>query len=346
MAKQKKRPDGRIEIVRTIKGKKRHFYGKTRAEADQKYIAELTRAEKGVLFSEAADAWHGEFIERCAHNSRSGYDPALRRLIDAFGDRYVSEITAKELQIFVDGLARRGYAKKTIQTHLIVASNIFKRARVEYGTENNPAAFVSAPSDAPQETRELPSDKDDALVMANAAAGNYGLFLLIAKYTGARRGEILALRYGDIDREQMTVRIERSVYHVGNAPHIKQPKTKAGIRTVPLLDVLAAMIPQGKPEQYIFGGAEPLTNSRLRDLEEAFREQTGITATAHQFRHLYATMLFDAEITAKDAQKLLGHAQFQTTMDIYTHVRDQRTEKARNKLNKFVKRSSESTETA
>lgn len=337
MAKTKKRPDGRVEIVRTVKGVRKHYYGKTKTEAEKKYFEDLTRAELGVTFREAAEAWHAEFIERAAHNSRSCYDPALRRLIDRFGDRRVGEITAKQMQVFVDGLARAGYAKKTVQTHLIVASDIFKRARIEYGTENNPAAFARVPSDLPQERRELPTDEDDALMMANATRENFGLFLMIAKFAGLRRGEILGLRFGDIDRVEKTIRVERSVYYVGNTPHIKKPKTKAGIRTVPLLDVLAAILPEGKPQEYVFGGEEPLTNSRARDLEDDFRKQTGIRATPHQFRHLYATLLFDAEIAAKDAQTLLGHAQFSTTMDIYTHVRDQRIAKAGAKLERLTK---------
>ncbi len=78
-----------------------------------------------------------------------------------------------------------------------------------------------------------------------------------------------------------------------------------------------------------------MTNSRSRDLWESYCKESGVTATAHQWRHLYATVLFDAGIEAKDAQVLLGHAQFSTTMDIYTHVKDQRIAKVAKKLNKL-----------
>ena len=191
MAKTKKRPDGRVEIVRTVKGVRHHYYGQTRSEAERKYVEDLMRAELGVTFYEAAMAWYAKFVERAAHNSLNCYDPALRRLIDHFGDQRVGEITAKQMQIFVDGLAQEGYAKKTVQTHLIVASDIFKFSRVEFATENNPAAFASVPSDLPQERRELPSDEDDALMMANATGANVGLFLMIAKFAGLRRGDEL-----------------------------------------------------------------------------------------------------------------------------------------------------------
>lgn len=336
MGKTKKRPDGRVEIYRTIAGKGRHFYGRTKAEAERKYIDALTEATKGVLFNVAAEEWWGDFVEKAARNSLSCYKPAMERLVSRFGEKYVADITAKDMQILVDALAAKGYARKTIQTHLIVASDIFKRCRIEHGTETNPAAFVTAPSDAPHVPRDLPTDEEDALMMANARQDNFGLFLMIAKYAGLRRGEILGLRFGDIDRDAKTIRVERSVYYVGNQPHVKAPKTKAGIRTVPLIDALALILPEGKPNDYVFGKDQPLTNSRCRDMQDEFRQLTGIKATPHQFRHLYATLLYDAEIGAKDAQRLLGHAQFSTTMDIYTHVRDQRLEKSRNKLNALV----------
>lgn len=55
---------------------------------------------------------------------------------------------------------------------------------------------------------------------------------------------------------------------------------------------------------------------------EAFQKETGAACTAHQIRHGYATALQEAGINPKTAQLLLGHAQLSTTMDIYTHIRE------------------------
>ncbi|HWP50398.1 MAG TPA: tyrosine-type recombinase/integrase [Clostridia bacterium] len=80
----------------------------------------------------------------------------------------------------------------------------------------------------------------------------------------------------------------------------------------------------------------PLNNSCSRHLWNSYRKETGVIATPHQCRHLYATVLSDAGLEAKDAQVLLEHAQFSTTIDIYTHVKDQRIVKVTKKLNKFT----------
>lgn len=114
------------------------------------------------------------------------------------------------------------------------------------------------------------------------------------------------------------------MYHVGNSPHIKQPKSDAGCRDVPLLPALAQLLPKKLGKGYLF--AEPdgslLTNDHFTALYDAYRDASGVTVTPHQIRHGYATALLESGVDPKTAQVLLGHAQLSTTMDIYTHVRD------------------------
>ena len=93
---------------------------------------------------------------------------------------------------------------------------------------------------------------------------------------------------------------------------------------MPLLDALDAVLPDRLPSGYIFAEPDgsPLTNDHITSLYDAYRAASGVTVTPHQIRHGYATALFEAGIDTKTAQTLLGHAQLSTTMDIYTHVRE------------------------
>ena len=333
-----KRPNGLYEAIRVINGKRVAFRGRSGKEIEQKMLDYREEASKGPLFEKAAEDWWGEFLETAAHNSLKGYKPAMERAVERFKSKRLFIITAQEVKTWINILIKQGFAKKTVQTHLIVLSNIYKKAQEEYNSDCNPAALVRLPKNLPQQRRELPSDGDDARMLAHVTTHPFGLFAFLAKYTGARRGELLGLKYGDFDYDNGLIHIERSVYHVGNRPEIKEPKTAAGIRSVPLLEIVERIMPKGKPNDYVFSddGKSPLTNSRARDLWESYCKETGVAATAHQWRHLYATVLFDAGIEAKDAQVLLGHAQFSTTMDIYTHVKDQRITKAAKKLNKLT----------
>ena len=198
-----------------------------------------------------------------------------------------------------------------------------------------PASAVKPPRNLTQTHRDAPPPEQIELIKKGAGLP-FGLFACLIYYTGCRRGEALALTGADIDRKKNLVHIKKSVYHVGNSPHIKQPKSDAGCRDVPLLPALAHLLPQKLGKSYLF--AEPdgglLTNDHYTALYDAYRDASGVTVTPHQIRHGYATALLESGVDPKTAQVLLGHAQLSTTMDIYTHVRDGQLKAAAEKMEK------------
>lgn len=163
------------------------------------------------------------------------------------------------------------------------------------------------------------------MIQANADNGVLGRAAYFALYTGCRSGELFALQYKDIDRKAKLLTISKSVYYVGTKPHIKQPKTSAGIRTVPLPQFLLDQIPDGPANDFIFSltGREPISDNIRRNGWEKFQRETGISCTLHQLRHAYASLLYESGVDEKTAQKLMGHSDITTTLRIYTHLRDQ-----------------------
>ena len=130
----------------------------------------------------------------------------------------------------------------------------------------------------------------------------------------------------------------KSVYHKSNVPHIKGTKTENGTRKVVLLDVLADKLPKGKDENFIFSidGTKPLGYSAFQRRWDKYKKETGLDITAHQLRHTYATILFEAGIDVKDAQHLLGHSDISVTRNIYTHIRTNHFKETVEKLNTFM----------
>jgi integrase len=180
----------------------------------------------------------------------------------------------------------------------------------------------------------MPSDEDLRRVKSSADC-TFGLFALFALYTGGRRGELLALTWEDVDLEARTIEITKSVYYVGNNGHIKEPKTAAGYWVVPILNALYTVIKDRRGSGLIF--RDPITGGLMRNMSftriwAKYAAESGVTATPHQLRHAYATMLYEAGIAPKDAMELLGHAQLSTTEDIYTHIREQRRALIRKQL--------------
>ena len=188
----------------------------------------------------------------------------------------------------------------------------------------NPARDLETPDGLTKKKITSPSQEDIKKVKKSTDC-TFGMFAYWAMYTGMRRGELLALEWKDVDIENRIIKINKSLYHKSNKPHIKKPKTITSIGEVPILDKLLDKInPQKNGLVFANENGNYLTNAQFNKLWDAYKKETQIDATPHQFRHAYATMLFEAGIPPEEMQILLRHAQLSTTMDIYTDIREQK----------------------
>ena len=337
MAKKKPyvRPDGLMEKKLTINGKRHVFRGRTEAEIMKKIAAFQEKAESGYTFEEMAAEWWAYKESRLSPNTVGGYHAAMVRAIDRFGEMPIKDITATQVRGWLDWLARRGYARKTICNHLIVATAIFSWACENHNLSANPAALVHVPDGLPKAKRKMPLCSEIEIIKQHKDTKD-GLLFYFLMYTGLRRGEALALQWKDIDPKAALIHVRQSLYFAGkNKGQFKDPKTEAGKRDVIYLDRLREVLEQyrGADEGFVFGGAAPMTHKAFRCLVERYHKQTGLTVTPHQLRHAFATLCFEAGIPEKTAQGLLGHAQLSTTMDIYAELRAKKLMEAAHALN-------------
>ena len=334
----KKRPDGLIQRQVTINGKRKSFYGHSDRELNRKIAEYKEESGRGRKFKAIAEDWEKEHFPTLEHNTLKGYRPALHRAIDEFGDQYIRSITAKDISRYLERMAKKGFAQKTVRTQLLVINLIFEKTVLDGELEYNPASPVKIPKGLSKNRREIPSE-DEIEKVKNGLPCTFGLFAFFILYSGCRRGEAMALTYGDIDRETSLIHISKSVYHDNNRPRIKQPKTDAGCRDIILLDVLADKLPKRqRKSDLIFPNKDGglLTETQFQRQWELYQKESGVTVTPHQLRHAYATILFEAGLDDKDAQELLGHANISTTRDIYTHITDKRRAETAKKLNQAL----------
>ena len=298
------------------------------------YKLNTPKAPEIITFSSLAEDWKADHWERIGYKTAEAYTAPLRRIINHFG-RFES-ISASDVSAYLAMLAKQGYSRRSVQMHRDILHMIYNYAIVSGKASVNPCTAVSLPRNLPVKKRSLPTDN---AMEAVKKGGNqpFGLFALICLYAGLRRGEALALQYEDIDKTNGVIHVTKAVEFVGNNPHLKSPKTASGVRDVILLNILADAIPSGKG--YLFSRADGglLTKTQYRKRWSAYCKAIGYEITAHQLRHGFATILYEAGVPDKDAQELLGHSNISITRDVYTHIRQSKRNETANRLNDFIK---------
>ena len=215
---------------------------------------------------------------------------------------------------------------------------VFRFAFINEYVDSDPTVRIKPPKGTASVKRDALTE-DQMKIVEKSTDCTFGVLAYFLMYTGLRKGELLALQWKDIDFEKKEIHITKSVFHHNNIPHIKTPKTQAGMRTAILLDCLIDKLKTIKdrvPEHYLFSGEKPLTNSQFQCRWEKYQKESGLNITAHQLRHTFATILFEANIDVKDAQSIMGHSDISVTQNIYTHIRSQRMKDTTNKLNNFI----------
>ena len=326
MSRHKKyyvRPDGLHETIRTIDGKRVAFRGKTDAEVDRKILEYSKKAEekKQPFFKEVSEAWEDEHFPTLAYNTARNYKSQNKLVTEHFGDYRVGEITPADIQAYLN--SHRTQARKTVTNRLLTLNLIFDYAVLKGYVQVNPCAAVHVPKGLAKKHRDAPTEAETKIIKQFGSDPD-GLMPLLILCTGCRKGEAMALLDTDIDHVHKTISITKSIYFDHNRPKVKPPKSDAGNRVLPIPDFLLDLLPTTKKGVPIFPGHYTYMDAgQFERMWIRWQKKTGLNLTAHMCRHGYATILFEADIQAKDAQTYLGHAQLTTTMDIYTHIRSE-----------------------
>jgi integrase len=333
MARLQKRADGRYQRSITDKnGKRVYFYGTSERELNRKILEYQEEQERGRKFKDVDDEWWGETTSSLAYQTVRGYTSSYERALNEFHDHRINEIQPKDIQLFFKKMALQDYAQKTIANQRIVLNQIFNTAIVNGEIQYNPCSSVKVPRGCKKTVREAASASDEEKILQS---NHEWIFPLFALLTGLRKGEILALTWDDIDFDNNTINVDKSIEYKGNIPCVKSPKTESGVRVVPLLQMLSNRLKKGE-RGYIFsedGGKSPYRKKRYDLLWRDYCRDVGISCTAHQLRHSYATIAVEEDVNPKDLQNALGHADITTTMNVYAEARKKSVDKVAEKLN-------------
>ena len=374
-AKNKKRDDGLYKVTLTIgtnengTPKRKYFYGHTVKEAEGKRAEYQESLRRGTLavnekatFRDVAAAWliykRGQLGEK-GLKQYTRYQSIIDNQLKPLHSRRVKELKPADLDMILSEYAQEGKAKKTLIYYKQTASQV-----MDYAIENDLAfrnvfAKVKIPA-APETERKPLTDEQVRLVAEHWEGHRAGVGALLMLYCGLRRGELIPLTWADIDLEHKALTVNKSVHTVSNTFIVKQgAKTAAGERVVDIPDCIIPALTHAKATRggfLVFPGADGqmLTSEGYKRLWESYMHYLNICAggrdrsrsnpkivamepfTAHQLRHTYATMLYDADVDPKSAQRLMGHSSLEMTLKIYTHLSQRKKADSIGKLNEYL----------
>lgn len=363
------RKDGRYQGSYTDETGRHYVYDKDPERLWNRLNA--PKEEATPLFKEIARSWQDDAWEKIRDGTKACYEAHYNRAVDRFGDRRADDIEPHEISTHLQILKSQGLSASTIRKQKIIYKQIFDFAITHkvYGKviRYNPVANVKLPDGLPKaKKREAPEDEIVKKIKEKAETAYFGMFAFFLICTGFRKGEALAVQWKDIDFKKGTISCGETISHRTGTAKAAPPKTESGYRVVPILPALAEALecPQGaKPTDYVFYGedpAKPMAQSTYdrrwlhycKDMgfvtdepEVRISKQGKVytvhhwkpSLTAHDLRHGYATLLFEADVDIYTAKTLLGHADIETTMAIYTHLRSRKKQESIDKLKEYTK---------
>lgn len=330
----KKYPKYTINLGKTPEGKRitKTFYGKTKKEAKQK--AEAYRSA-GTVSVGTLNTVAKQFL---ATNTDETKAYRIKAFTESLGSWEIGKINCADIETVLAKLASEGKRERTVSRYLQSLNQVFKYAQRNRLISFNPCEFVRLPNCSPSLERNALKTEEIALLEQSLTPGT--LAALIMVYCGLRRGELAALTWEDIDLENGTLTVNKSWDYKNN--RLKGTKSKAGNRIVPIPKNLSNRLKtaqKGKRKTSLVivnEIGERMNEWNWQNWNRQLCSATGLKFTWHCLRHTYATILYDADIGVKEAQHLLGHSSVEITMDIYTHLSEQKKTTSADKLNRFI----------
>lgn len=329
------------------KPKRAFVTGKTREEVViklQKLIEQENRhipyVDTSWTVSSYLDYWMTEVQpKRVRETTMRNYSIMIRRHIKpTMGGHKLLNLTAQNVRRALDAMEERGCSEKTRLECLRVLSACLNYAMREEVVQRNVIQLVERPKYRPSETVIWTAEQASTFLQSVKNHPQYLAFLLFLTY-GLRRGEVLGLRYSDIDFENGLIHIRQQIDRVNGDVKARDLKTINSRRTLPIIpDIRNALLEHAAksnvvippfsthPELSTAGtvivskAGTPLESKSLERCFHILLKKAGLPRiTMHAMRHTAATVLKDLKVPVKDAQLILGHANIATTLNIYQH---------------------------
>lgn len=343
------RKDGRYQGSYTDNQGRHYVYDRDPKQLYQK-IEERKAASLKVpvaTFKDMVDSWEREHRYEITERTWANYAPHVYSMKEEYGDRPIEDMEAVDVSNDLARAKAKGYSATVVNTRRSLFLMIFNHAIIKGKIKYNPAITVKLPKGLKRGKRTAPTQEQIQIIL-NSVDAPFGLFPFLLLCTGLRKSEALALEDTDINLKQKEIHVTKSIdYTVGANPTLKAPKTEAGVRIVPIIDILLPHLDVGPgllfpcpPSARGGKGGGLMTERAYEGAWQRYCRAVGLmdgdkpALTAHNLRHGTATLLFENGVDELTTQKILGHSRIEITREIYTDLRNEQKVRSVSKFNK------------
>lgn len=304
----------------------------------------VVAAAPALWFGQVAGWWIERYERRVAAGQRRERTLEARRyqlehhLLPVFGSRLLREITAQDIRDLLDGLRDQGRSEHTLAGAVGTLQGVIRFAIRNGWIADSPVDKLEAderPHPAPRSPRVL--GREEIARLLEECLPRYKALIAAAVFTGMRQSELLGLIWEDIDIAEGSIHV-RAQLSRGRRDRPAQrvtPKTRAGIRQIPLSPQLARVLHEHRATSrfdsardwvFVTRNGTPLSQRNVqrsalaRAARTADLDGDGSRLRFHDLRHTFAShLIIDLGLDVVQVSRILGHSSVSTTLNIYAH---------------------------
>ncbi len=345
----RKRKDGRWE-ARYFKGRDEHgrirygyVYAKTYRQVREKkthMIQQMVKKDVCIPIESEINTieclsqiWMRDKKERVKPSTYANYESIIMKHIEGVFEKNLKQITKKDIYSFVESLAKKELQASTIRSITDVLRYILRKGS-QMGIIENEIAECCIYRSGRNTVRVCSGDDREKIEQILFSIDNlFATGILLMLSTGIRVGELCGIRWEDINFEEKTFRIIRTIQRIKNDGnerekgktyiHIGIPKTETSLRAIPIPTKLYSLLQKYKslPSHYLLTGSSSCMEPRnvQKRFETILRRNQITHYNLHSLRHGFASTAIEKGIDCKTVSSILGHSSTKITLDLYVH---------------------------
>jgi integrase len=342
-----RRQDGRWCASVTLPGgRRKSYYGQTRQEVAQKLTQGLTAVQHGLPVPKerlTVQAYMLDWLQGMAARVRLTthvrYERVIRRhILPTLGPQSLARLGPEHLHKLYADLLEHGLTAAGVRlAHAVLSRGL--RDAYRFGLVARQVTTLVTPPRIPRHAMLVMTAPEARRFLEITKGTRYHALFVLALSTGMRQGELLALRWQDVDLDRGVVRIQQAVARVHGTLTVSEPKTARGRRQIALtpqaIQALRHHRSQQAAERLRLGPVWHDQGLIFCSLVGTFLDPAHLTTRVfqpllrraalphmrfHDLRHTAATLLLAEGVHAKVVSEMLGHATIGLTLDLYSHV--------------------------